>query len=110
MGQRLRDAEDVSEPALFWRRLRVIELKLSAIVEIFRVHANFPIPTRRTRNVSPPVDRNRQNKAIVVIRVLADDVDAARSREDARRFAITVGKLFAEGDEVDHENQLRPFW
>src|SRR5262249_51841567 len=90
----------------FLRRLRTIHIKLSTVAEIFRVHPDFSICPRRASYVSAPVDRNRQNKAIVVISVLADDVDATGGREDARHLAIAVGTFLTEGDEIDHGSPL----
>ena len=53
-------------------------------------------------DVSPPVNRHRQHKPVVVIRVLADQVDAARGGENARIAAVKLPELLFEILKIAH--------
>ena len=82
------DAAHVVAPALLTRRgdRRQIEGRLPA--QIQRVQPDMSVVARRNEHARLARDGRRQHKALIVIGVLADQVDPTRSmRQDGRRPA-----------------------
>ena len=66
------------------------------------VNGNFPGRRRRVRrHDGVTFNRHRQHEAVVVIRVFADDIDAAGSGHNPARFAAVM--LFKFGGDVRGE-------
>ena len=52
------------------------------------MHAQPVVGPRRERQRDAAVDRHRQHEAVVVIGMLADEIDASRRVGDARRVVV----------------------
>jgi hypothetical protein len=76
-------ARDVGQPLPSAGRLQLVEPDLAGFAEDHRVHAQPPIGPRNTGDPRAAVDRHRQHPTVVVVGVLADQVDAPRRHRDA---------------------------
>ncbi len=72
---------------------QVIEVEGVALPEIQRVDRHLPVARRPQRDPGRPINGHRQHEAIVVIGVLADQVDAAgRPHHEGRRRTVKLLK------------------
>src|SRR5579883_2141514 len=75
----LRDAAKVIAPGMLFIFLHPIKVKLNLVLKIDGVSADFSICSPATRVPHRAINRRGQDEALVVIRVLANQIYAARS-------------------------------
>src|SRR5262249_40758336 len=90
------DTVHVVRPVVLRARLRVAQINFSVFVQIFRMNVQLPIITRSDRSPSIKIDCGWQYKAVIVIGVLSDQIDAAGGTEDARGGRKSLYKAFAK--------------
>src|SRR6185503_13959860 len=78
-----RDANRIITPMPASCQVRIIKIDFYFIVEILRTDLEFAIFARRDAGPRVEINRRRHHKAVVVICVLADEIDAPRRTEDA---------------------------
>ena len=84
-----RHAGDVREPRRAATRIERVERNLARLVERHRVHSQPAIVSRTERDRGVAVDGHGQNPAVVVVGVVADQVDAAGGDGDPDLAATT---------------------
>jgi hypothetical protein len=96
-GERRRDGTHVVGPVTRARGSRERELRLRAEIRRCRAHAR--VLARRRERDRGAVDRARQHEAVVVVRVLADQVHAARCASAVRRRAAETARELVGGSD-----------
>ena len=86
-------AEDVIAPVLPRRRVRFVEIELERLVHQERADPEFPVRPRRDRGDGRQLQRRREDEAVIVVGVLADDIDAARGPIELRLPAEDPAEL-----------------
>ena len=71
------DAAHIVAPVLARRRLGLVEVEADGLVHQQRVHAKRPVASRRDRRIGRKLQRRRQHEAVIIVGVLADQVDPA---------------------------------
>ena len=89
------DAEDVACPAL-GRFVRLVQTELRAFAQVERIGAHPVRAVEPDRCDNPLIDRPREDEAPVVVRVLADQVDAARRGEQDSSLAVKFVEFLAD--------------
>ena len=89
------DAADVVAPMFARRSVFFVEIELDCFVEMFGVDIKNVIVARSDGDACGAVDCGGEDEAVVIVGVLADDVGAAGSAENARR-SFVGGELAAE--------------
>ena len=79
-----------------------VEVEFGSVVEAFRSDDQHAVVARRDGDMGRQVNRRRHHKAIVIIGMLANQVDATRRAEDARRRAEGDLKLLLKFCRVIH--------
>jgi hypothetical protein len=102
LPERLHGALDVVEPAAPLGRPRMIEIELLSLLEALGDDADPAIASFRRGDDRAAIDRHRQREAVVVIGVLADQVDATRRGEDPRLYAVHGPEDVLDGRYVEH--------
>src|SRR5262249_14271814 len=88
LDQRLSGAFDVIYETTAPPRAWPLEIEFLLLPDIFRAHAHPLVGPSGGRDVGPPLDGHGHHEALVVIRVLADEVDAARCGKNPRPTPI----------------------
>ena len=101
--QKLGDAPKVVAPGVRRVLLNRIETELRRIVEVKRPDANRAIAARAPRKPDIAIDGRRQHKPVVVVSVLANQVDAARR---ADHHLGSGSESLLEGC-LNHEERLK---
>ena len=89
------DAEDVARPAL-GRFVRLVQAELRAFAQVERISAHLVRAVEPDRRDNTLIDRPREDEAPVVVRMLADQVDAARRGEQDGSFAVKFIEFLAD--------------
>src|SRR5713101_8661972 len=85
------NADDVIRPITLPARGQSLQLN-GRLVSIAS-EGDASVSPQAKRNANMPIDRGRQHEALVVVRVLADNVDSPGSdRDGARRIAKCLAK------------------
>ena len=71
-----------------------------------RMHHDRPIVPRRRGDPGRSIERHRHHESVVVIGVLADQIDAARRAIHARRPAEPVSEVGSQIRGIDHFSSL----
>ncbi len=94
------------------RRARVVDPFPARPIRIVEVEAE-PFPVVEARQLDPPIiarnvgepdlaiDRSRQDETLVVVGVLADEVDSTRRAHDANVVVVCRGRRFERGEGLD---------
>ncbi len=91
--QHERDAEDIVGPVASRDRGRGIKIELARLVHDHRVDPEPPVGPRRRRGQGGEFERRRHDEAIVIVGMLADQIDAAGRAADRWHAAKAVGEL-----------------
>ncbi len=86
VAQRSGDADHVIAPAALPLGRQAVELQACLRLVAHHLDGSSRAGTKGDRHIA--VDRRRQNEPVVVVRVLADDVDPSRRGDDGRRVRV----------------------
>src|SRR5271154_1972957 len=91
--QHERDPEDVVRPVAGWAWRRRIEVELARLVHDHGIDSEAPVGPLRGRGQRGEFERRRHDEAIVVVGMLADQIDAAWRATDRRYATEPIGEL-----------------
>ena len=91
--QHQRDAEDIVGPVAARGGRRGIEIELARLVHDHGIDPEAPVGPLRGCGQSGEFERRRHDEAIVIVGVLADQIDAAWRATDRRRATEPIGEL-----------------
>src|SRR5687768_18478774 len=72
-------------PVTLRRRIRLVQIKLDLLVEVFRSNSELSIFARPNTCEHGEIDRGGHDKAVVVVGVFADQVDTSGRAKSTRR-------------------------
>ena len=84
-----------------------VEVEFGDPLKAFRGDGEQPVVARRDGDVGRQVDGRRHNKAIVIIGVFADEVDAPRRAKNARLGAEGNPEFLSEFQRIIHGAIIR---
>src|SRR5216684_5857006 len=87
---------------------KIFRNKLHPLVEIGRVNDQSRVGPRRDRHPDIQIDRHRQHEAIVVVGLLADQVDPAGGAENSRLVPEERPKFLTQLESTRRERVWRP--
>jgi hypothetical protein len=74
-----------------------IQGELNLAIELFGICRQNAIPAPRRGYPCVIFDRGRHDKAVVIVGMLADEIDPAWSAENQRRCSVETNKTFRQG-------------
>jgi hypothetical protein len=73
-----------------------LQIKFNFFIEIFGTHNDFAIRARSGCHLSVEINGRRKYKSIVIVSVLSNEIDPARSAEKPGRGFVAPEELFYE--------------